>query len=129
MSGKFRFSQRSLSNLSGVHPDLVRVAHRALELTPIDFIVTEGLRNRTRQQHLIAIGASRTMNSRHLTGHAIDIAALDGRIVSWHWPLYKRISIAFKAAADELGIPIVWGGDWRSFRDGPHYELDRKRYP
>jgi peptidoglycan L-alanyl-D-glutamate endopeptidase CwlK len=26
-------------------------------------------------------------------------------------------------------VPIVWGGDWRTFKDGPHFELDRRKYP
>lgn len=129
MSRGFRFSKRSLANLQGVHPDLIQVAHRAIQLTAVDFVVIEGLRTVARQKQLVAIGASRTMNSRHITGHAIDVAAWEGGTISWHWPLYKRISLAFKAAAQELNIPIVWGGDWRSFRDGPHYELDRRHYP
>ena len=125
----FKFSARSLRNLDGLHRDLVRVAHRALELSDVDFVVTEGLRTRERQRQLVAAGASRTMNSRHITGHALDVAAWVGGAVRWDWPLYDRISAAFKAAARELGVPIVWGGDWKSFKDGPHFELDRSRYP
>lgn len=128
MVGRFRFSARSLRNLKGVHPDLVRVAMRALEITDLDFGVTEGLRTEARQRELVAAGASRTMNSRHLTGHAIDVVALIGGEVRWDWPLYARLALHFKAAAAELQVPIVWGGDWR-FKDGPHYELSRKHYP
>jgi peptidoglycan L-alanyl-D-glutamate endopeptidase CwlK len=91
--------------------------------------VTEGLRTKERQRQLVAAGASRTMNSRHLTGHAVDVAALVGGKVRWDWPLYAVIAEHMKAAARELGVAIVWGGDWKSFRDGPHVELDRKRYP
>ena len=129
MVGRFRFSARSLRNLKGVHPDLVRVAMRALEITDLDFGVTEGLRTEARQRELVASGASRTMNSRHLTGHAIDVVALIGGEVRWDWPLYARLAVHFKAAAAELEVPIVWGGDWPKFRDGPHYELSRKHYP
>jgi len=125
----FRFSSRSLRNLEGVHPDLVAVAHRALELTEIDFLVTEGLRTREKQIELVRAGASRTTRSRHLTGHAIDVAAWVAGEVRWDWPLYTEISRAFKQAAAELKIPIVWGGDWKSFKDGPHYELSRTEYP
>ena len=125
----FRFSSRSLRNLEGVHPDLVAVAHRALEITEIDFLVTEGLRTREKQIELVRAGASRTTRSRHLTGHAIDIAAWVAGGVRWDWPLYEELSRAFKQAAAELGVPIVWGGDWKSFRDGPHYELSRTEYP
>ena len=125
----FRFSSRSLRNLEGVHPDLVAVAHRALQLTEVDFLVTEGLRTREKQIELVKAGASRTTRSRHLTGHAIDVAAWVAGGVRWDWPLYDEISRAFKQAAFELKVPIVWGGDWKSFRDGPHYELSRTEYP
>ena len=125
----FRFSSRSLRNMEGVHPDLVAVAHRALEITEIDFLVTEGLRTREKQIELVRAGASRTTRSRHLTGHAIDIAAWVAGGVRWDWPLYEELSRAFKQAAAELGVAIVWGGDWKSFRDGPHYELSRTEYP
>lgn len=125
----FRFSARSRSRLQGVHPDLVRVAERAIALTEVDFMVTEGLRTPARQADLVKAGASRTLNSRHLTGHAIDVAAMIGSEVRWDWPLYPRIATAFKQASKELAIPIVWGGDWPRLRDGPHFELDRKAYP
>lgn len=125
----FRFSSRSLRNLEGVHPDLVAVAHRALQLTEVDFLVTEGLRTREKQIELVRAGASRTTRSRHLTGHAIDVAAWVAGEVRWDWPLYEELSRAFKRAAAELKIPIVWGGDWKTFRDGPHYELSRTEYP
>ena len=125
----FHFSSRSLRNLEGVHPDLVAVAHRALQVTEIDFLVTEGLRTREKQIELVRAGASRTTRSRHLTGHAIDVAAWVAGEVRWDWPLYEELSRTFKRAALELKIPIVWGGDWKSFRDGPHYELSRTEYP
>ena len=124
----YTFSQRSLRNLQGVHPDLVRVVHRALELTPTDFVVTEGRRTEARQRELVAAGASKTMNSRHLTGHAIDIAPLVAGKVRWDWPLFPPIAAAFKQAAAEKGVQLVWGGDWRTFKDGPHFELDRRVY-
>jgi peptidoglycan L-alanyl-D-glutamate endopeptidase CwlK len=125
----FKLSQRSLRNLNGVHPDLVRVVQRALELSTVDFMVTEGLRTKQRQQMLYAAGATRTLNSRHLTGHAVDLAAWVAGSVRWDWPLYYRIADAMKTAAAELGVAIVWGGDWKSFKDGPHFELDKKVYP
>ena len=125
----FLFSSRSLRNLEGVHPDLVAVARRALQVTEIDFLVTEGLRTREKQIELVRAGASRTTRSRHLTGHAIDVAAWVAGEVRWDWPLYEELSRAFKRAALELKVPIVWGGDWKSFRDGPHYELSRTEYP
>ena len=125
----FAFGARSRARLNGVHPDLVRVVELALTYSPHDFTITEGLRSVARQRELKAAGASQTMNSRHITGHAIDFAVLVGGKVRWDWPLYGQVAVAFKRAAKELNVPIIWGGDWRSLRDGPHVELDRKRYP
>lgn len=125
----FVLGSRSRARLSGVHPDLVRVVERALQLSPLDFTITEGVRSLARQKELYAAGASQTMNSRHLSGKAIDFAVLVEGKVRWDWPLYPKVAAAFKQAALELGVPIVWGGDWKSLRDGPHVELDRKKYP
>ena len=118
----------SKNNLKGVHPDLVQVVEKAITLTEIDFRVTEGLRSKTRQIELVNKGASKTLNSRHITGHAVDVVALIGGSVRWDWPLYDKIAKAFKQSAKELNIPIVWGGDWKTFKDGPHFELDRNVY-
>jgi peptidoglycan L-alanyl-D-glutamate endopeptidase CwlK len=125
----FKLSTRSISRLKGVHPDLVKVVNRAIQISTVDFAVLEGLRTAERQQQLVKAGASLTLKSRHLTGHAIDLGAMvDGKI-RWDWPLYHKIAEAMKDAARELKITIVWGGDWRMFKDGPHFELDRKVYP
>lgn len=118
----------SKNNLKGVHPDLVKVVERAISLTTVDFRVIEGLRSKQRQVELVNKGASKTLNSRHITGHAVDVAALVGGTIRWDWPLYDKIAKAFKQAAKELNIPIVWGGDWKTFKDGPHFELDRNVY-
>ena len=125
----FRLSQRSRTRLRGVHPDLIAVVEAAIRRTEVDFMVTEGLRAPARQAALLKAGASRTLNSRHLTGHAVDVAALVEGQVRWDWPLYGRIAEAFKAAARELRVPLTWGGDWTRLRDGPHFELDRRAYP
>lgn len=125
----FRLSSRSRSRLAGVHPDMVRVVERAITLTPVDFMVTEGLRTIERQRKMVAAGASRTMNSRHIAGHAVDVAAIVDGKVRWDWPLYPRIAKAFREAARIEGVKIVWGGDWPRLRDGPHFELDRSVYP
>jgi peptidoglycan L-alanyl-D-glutamate endopeptidase CwlK len=127
----FKLSRRSKERLIGVHPDLVAVIERAIEITPIDFTVLEGRRNIERQKQLVASGASTTMNSRHLTGHAVDIAPLDpnGHTVSWHWPHYHKLAPAVKQAARELGVPIEWGGNWIRFKDGPHWQLPFRKYP
>lgn len=127
---------RDWTRLQGVHEDLKRVVVEARKSVP--FIVTEGLRTRERQAQLVRIGASQTMNSRHLTGHAVDLAYwldedVDGRVdqgeIRWDWPLYEKLGKVMKAAAQKLDVKITWGGDWRSFRDGPHFELDWALYP
>ena len=119
----FDLNQRSLNNLKGVNPDMVAIVHRAAELSPVYFVVTEGLRTVQRQAELVAKGASRTMNSKHLTGRAVDVAAFPNNKLSWELRYYKTISEAFKQAARELGVKIRWGGDWKSFVDSPHFEL------
>lgn len=125
----FVLSERSKRNLIGVHTDLQEVVKRALQLSTVDFTVTEGLRTLARQRQLVAAGASKTMNSRHLTGHAVDLAALVGGQVRWDWPLYAQLASAMKRAALEVGVPIEWGGDWRTFKDGPHFQLPFSAYP
>lgn len=120
---------KSRLKLRGVHPDLVKVVERAIQITPIDFTVLEGLRTKERQRELFNKGASQTMNSRHITGHAVDLGALVGGSVRWDWPLYDKLGAAMKQAAQDVGIPIIWGGDWKTLKDGPHFELDRKVYP
>jgi peptidoglycan L-alanyl-D-glutamate endopeptidase CwlK len=125
----FVLGQKSLERLNGVHPDLVRVVKLAITRTPVDFVVLEGLRTKERQAVLFKQGATKTMNSRHLTGHAVDLAPAIGGVVSWDWPLYHKLAPVMKAAAKELGVAITWGGDWTTFKDGPHWELRRDKYP
>lgn len=125
----FKLGLRSKTRLRGVHPDLVKVVKRAIEITEVDFTVLEGLRTTTRQRQLLKSGATRTMNSRHLTGHAVDLGAYVGGRVRWDWPLYYKIAEAVKQTAKELNISIEWGGDWTSFKDGPHWQLPWKEYP
>ena len=121
--------QRSLSRLEGVHPDLVRVVKKAAVLSSLDFTVLEGLRTQARQKQLMDLGATKTMNSRHLTGHAVDLAPMVGGTVRWDWPLYHQLAVIVKEAAKAENVPIQWGGDWRTFKDGPHWELPWKAYP
>lgn len=125
----FKLSARSLGRLAGVHDDLVSVVERAIQITEVDFTVLEGLRTKSRQKELVASGASQTMNSRHLTGHAVDLGAWVTGSVRWDWPLYHKIADAMKQAAAELGIALEWGGDWETLKDGPHYQLPWKEYP
>lgn len=136
---------RSLSRLEGVHPDLVRVVKKAAALSDLDFTVLEGLRTVERQKQLVAQGASKTMNSRHITGHAVDLGALVAGAVRWDWGLYLKLGEVMRAASLNEKVPVRWGGTWkllseiegpitakilsRSFPDGPHFELPTKYYP
>jgi peptidoglycan L-alanyl-D-glutamate endopeptidase CwlK len=147
----FKLSKRSLSRLEGVNPDLVKVVLRAIELTKIDFGVTEGLRTLETQKKYVAAGKSQTLKSKHLTGDAVDLVAYVDSSVSWELNLYDDIADAMKAAALELDISICWGAAWtvpditkwdgtmedamnsyidarraqgrRPFIDGPHFQL------
>ena len=125
----FKLGPTSILRLQQVHSDLVKVVERAIQLSEIDFTVLEGIRTKERQAELLKAGATTTMNSRHLTGHAVDLGALVGGKVRWDWPLYYKIADAMKAASAELGIPVEWGGDWKKFKDGPHWQLPHKEYP
>lgn len=122
-------SPRSMQRLAGVHAHLAAIVAKAAQLTEVDFVVTEGVRTLARQKQLVAAGASQTMRSRHLTGHAVDLAAVVGGQVRWDWPLYAKLATAMKAAAVELELPLEWGGDWRTLKDGPHFQLPWASYP
>lgn len=122
----------SLAKMWGVHLDLVRVVKRcAADWKDADtgFIVTQGLRTLEEQKRLKAKGASKTLRSRHLTGHAVDLACTINSQVRWDWPLYDRLAKRMKAAAKAEKVPLEWGGDWATFKDGPHYQLPWKQYP
>jgi peptidoglycan L-alanyl-D-glutamate endopeptidase CwlK len=147
----FRLSQRSLDRLSGVKPQLVAVVRRAIELTTVDFGVTEGLRTIETQRRYVDTGKSQTMDSKHLTGDAVDLVAyIDGQ-VSWELNVYDNIADAMKQAAIEQDVGLRWGAAWnipdirrwdgsmeaamnfyiderrrqgrRPFIDAPHFEL------
>jgi hypothetical protein len=122
-TGPFVLGARSLKNLVGVDQRLVDVVRRAIEITPIDFTVLEGLRTKERQAELVAAGKSQTLNSRHLTGDAVDLAPWVHGAVSWAWPDFNRLAPAIKAAANECRVAVQWGGNWPSFPDGPHWQL------
>lgn len=125
----YKLGLRSKQRLKGVHPDLVSVVSRAIEISDVDFTVLEGLRSVSRQKELVAKGASTTMKSRHLTGHAVDLGAWVDGSVRWDWPLYHKIADAMLKAAEELEVNVEWGGHWKSFPDGPHFQLSWGDYP
>lgn len=125
---------RSERNLQGVHPDLAAIVREAMDRLNqrndgLGAIVIEGVRTTVRQAELVKAKASRTMRSRHLTGHAVDLMATVNGEGRWDWPLYPRVAAVVKGVAKERGIPLVWGGDWKALVDGPHFELDRLAYP
>jgi peptidoglycan L-alanyl-D-glutamate endopeptidase CwlK len=130
----FKLGPTSILRLQQVHPDLGKLVERAIVVSKIDFTVLEGARTKERQVELLAAGATTTLNSRHIAGpdgfaRAVDLGALVGGKVRWDWPLYFKIADAMKLAAKELGIPLEWGGDWKKFKDGPHFQLPHKEYP
>lgn len=119
----FQLSPASLNKLQGVQPQLVAVVQRAIQISPIDFKVVEGLRTLERQKQLLAQKATTTLKSRHLTGHAVDLCALVNNQVTYEYQYYIQISETMKSAAKELGVVIEWGGDWKTFKDGMHFQL------
>lgn len=150
----FELGKRSRAELVGVHEDLVRVVKRALELSTVDFAVHDGKRTQDEQLKLVQAGASQTLKSRHLTGHAVDLVPVINGKLRWEWPPIYQIARAVKEAATELNVQIRWGGCWTrlndleepledrvadyvqarkalgksAFLDGPHYELPSELY-
>lgn len=122
----YQLGNKSLQKLEGIHPDLVAVVKLAISISSQDFSVGEGLRSVERQKKLVATGKSTTMNSRHITGHAVDLFPYP---VSWDWQFFYPIAEAMKQASKQLDVDLEWGGDWKSFPDGPHFQLSRKAYP
>lgn len=148
----FILSQRSLDNLQGVDQRLIEVVELAIQVTHVDFTVIEGIRSLERQRELVARGASQTMKSKHLIGQAVDLMAYLGDRASWELSLYDDVADAMKFAAQELEVPIRWGGAWhidniaewdgtmqdalddyidlrrsqgkRPFIDSPHFEIN-----
>ena len=148
----FKLSQRSLDRLEGVDDRLVAVVKYAIAITKVDFGVTCGLRTIEEQRQLVAKGASQTMRSKHIEGHAVDLVAYIGSRVSWELSVYDDIADAMKEGAQQVGLPIRWGAAWnipdlrewqttseaamnhyidarraegrRPFIDAPHFEIN-----
>lgn len=152
----FILSERSKDLLEPLHPDIYKVVLTAIDITEVDFSVFEGMRSVSRQKELVNIGASRTMNSRHLTGHAVDLVAYVGGSLRWDWPLYYKIAYAMRQSCIHHGVDMTWGGVWdrsildlsddierevylytrrqrdkgkSAFIDGPHFQLSWNKYP
>lgn len=132
----FALNASSNAKMKGVNPDLVRVVNRAALLCGADFqfVITCGKRTVEEQRKLVKIGASKTMNSRHIPArnglsHAVDFAVTVNGKVRWDWPLYHKLAKLVKEAARLEKVSIEWGGDWKSFKDGPHFQLPFAKYP
>ncbi len=129
-----KLSVKDEQRLKRAHPDLAKVVRRAAEITTVPFIILESDRTLAQQRANVAKGVSQTMKSRHLISsdgmvRAVDIAPLVGTQASFAWPLYYKLAPIMKQAAKDVKVPIEWGGDWKSFKDGPHWQLPWKQYP
>lgn len=113
--------ERSKDRLKEVDSKLAQVVELAYYTSPIKFKVTEGIRTKERQEELVKKKLSKTMKSKHLTGRAVDVAAIVNGSISWDMKYYKEIAIYMKRAAEQLGVKIECGADWGW--DGPHIEL------
>lgn len=122
-TGDPKKDERSRRKLAGTHPKLSRLVNDFAAVSPVQFIVTEGLRTLDRQRELVAAGASKTLNSKHLLGRAVDLAPVVSGEVRFDWPLYWKLGPALEEFAKAKGVGIVWGGRWPHFPDGPHFEL------
>jgi len=120
----YRFSNRSLKNLQGIDAKLIILAGLMLNLSPYDFVLTEGLRTVERQKFLVKTGKSTTMNSKHIKGKAFDIAILVNGKITWEYKYYKAFADEFKKMAKFLNFNVTWGGDWKTFIDAPHFQLN-----
>lgn len=129
MAATGKLDDLSEKRLKGVHPDMQKVVRAAIAKLKSDVLVVEGLRTVSRQKKLVAKGASKTMNSRHITGHAVDLCAMSDGALSWGSPNAPKIAKAMKDAATAAKVELDWGGDWKSFVDTPHFELDWGSYP
>jgi len=152
---EFKLGKRSLEELKGVHSDLVAIVERAITLTIQDFSVHDGIRTLEEQKILVKSGASQTLDSRHITGHAVDLVPFINGKLRWEWNPIYNIAEAVRMVAKENDIPIRWGGAWditlteteaspedlvadyvarrrkagkRAFIDGPHFELPKSKY-
>lgn len=134
---KYYLSKRSLDNLIGVHPDLVQVIERAIEITPLDFGVSEGLRTYKDQEEYVKSGKSKTLDSLHLKqedgySHAVDLYVYLNGKMTWEHQYFRKVIQAVFTAAIELGVQIEAGALWRDFSkdgpDSPHIQLNQRYY-
>jgi peptidoglycan L-alanyl-D-glutamate endopeptidase CwlK len=113
----YSLGAKSRAELNGVHPRLIKVVERAIELTEQDFGVHDGLRTPAEQQEYVRRGVSQTMNSRHMKqadgyGHAVDLVPYVNGKLRWEWEPIYVIAAAVNQAARELNVSLRWGGAW-----------------
>lgn len=115
-----RLNKRSLDLLAGVDPRLADLIDVSAQKVDYNVIVTEGYRTKERQAELVKMGKSQTQNSYHLRGKAVDVMVNDG----WKFEDYRNFADVVKATAKERNVKITWGGDWKTLKDGPHFQIE-----
>lgn len=123
--------------LKSVHPDLARVVRLAADSLPFAVQIIQGERSAAQHAANVKKGVTMTTRSRHVKSNnkagvacAVDMAPLLGRTIPWQRAdLFKAMDVAMKAAGRALGIPIQWGGDWKTFKDLNHWQLPWAKYP
>ena len=125
----FKFGSRSLKCLATVHEDLRWLCNEAIKISLLDFGVYEGLRSLEQQEIYVRQGKSKTFNSRHLHGMAVDIVVLVDGKADWSVEAYQKILPAFRRASEDIDVPFEWGGDFYNFVDAPHFQLPHDSYP
>lgn len=125
------FNERSKALLAQVNPALAKLMYQTEARLPDAFEITEGMRSSDRQAQLVAQGASQTMNSRHIAGNAVDIVIPGGNgQPNWNFEDYRPIADTAKAVAAEQGVSdFVWGGDWKTLKDGVHFQVGGPSVP
>lgn len=122
-----KLTERDVERLKGVDATLVTVVKKALEISEYEFMVVEGMRTLETQKKYVAQGKSKTLNSRHLVGQAVDLAPLEKGTIDWNNTKgqFDAVAKAMKQAAKELNVKITWGGDWVRFVDKPHFQVEK----
>lgn len=132
----FKFSKNSLKKLEGLHPNLQKFFRELIKISPYDFSITQGVRTAEEQNKLYQQGRTTPgkivtncdgykLKSNHQTksdglGHAGDIAVLVNNKITWEEKYYKEVAMSARILMQKYNIE--WGGDWKNFKDLPHFE-------
>lgn len=117
----FTLSRADERKLVGLNKNLVALVHRVALVTPVPFIVVEGLRTKGRQRQLFAQRKTKTLNSKHIIGRAVDCAPMVNGVLSWWWHDFTPLVQCAKECASEMSLPMTFGYDWGW--DAPHWEM------